>query len=192
MSASRAQVRSSASVTRNWLFEARTSRFRRDLANGWLRRVSPIAPTPGEGLLTEPTPAARSWPRERVFMPLSSHSRINVEASLPRFQCFGIYGSARMAVLQVASTDGLAGCPEYLRHRWGRGFGPGRWRGCACREHDQEAASCLRHTHLTPPIPGYHAFSSRLTLSRKRQSVPSAMIFCGLDLIRPTSRRRRA
>src|SRR5215813_2753698 len=37
-----------------------------------------------------------------------------------------------------------------------------------------------------------YAFSSRLSLFRKRQSVPSAMIFCGLDLIRPTSWRRRA
>ena len=33
------------------------------------RRVSPIAPNPGEGLLTEPTPAVRPWSRERVFMP---------------------------------------------------------------------------------------------------------------------------
>ena len=35
------------------------------------RRVSPIAPNPGEGLLTEPTPAVRSWSRERVLMPHS-------------------------------------------------------------------------------------------------------------------------
>jgi len=34
-----------------------------------LRRVSPIAPNPGEGLLTEPIPAVRPWSRERVFMP---------------------------------------------------------------------------------------------------------------------------
>jgi hypothetical protein len=30
---------------------------------------APISPNPGEGLLTEPTPAVRSWSRERVFMP---------------------------------------------------------------------------------------------------------------------------
>ena len=33
------------------------------------RRVSPVAPNPCEGLLTEPTPAVRPWSRERVFMP---------------------------------------------------------------------------------------------------------------------------
>ena len=32
------------------------------------RRVSPIAPNPGEGLLTEPTPAVRPRSGERVFM----------------------------------------------------------------------------------------------------------------------------
>jgi hypothetical protein len=36
------------------------------------RRVSPVAPRPREGLLTEPTAGAQPWPRERVFMP---HSR---------------------------------------------------------------------------------------------------------------------
>ena len=35
-----------------------------------LRRVSPIAPNTGEGLLTEPTPAAQPDRRELVFMPL--------------------------------------------------------------------------------------------------------------------------
>ena len=39
--------------------------------NGRFRRVSPVAVRPGEGLLTEPTPAVRPWSRERVFMPLS-------------------------------------------------------------------------------------------------------------------------
>jgi hypothetical protein len=34
-----------------------------------MRRVSPIAPNPGDGLLTEPTPAVRPWSWERVFMP---------------------------------------------------------------------------------------------------------------------------
>src|SRR5262252_8002674 len=43
------------------------------LANDRNRRVSPIGPNPGEGLLTEPTPAVRPWSRERVFMPLFSH-----------------------------------------------------------------------------------------------------------------------
>src|SRR5215467_115740 len=41
---------------------------------------------------------------------------------------------------------------------------------------------------LTPP----HAFSSFLSSLRKRQSVPWAMIFCGLDLIIPASCRRSA
>ena len=37
-----------------------------------------------------------------------------------------------------------------------------------------------------------HAFSSRLISFRKRQSVPSAMILLGLDLIMPISWSRRA
>ena len=39
---------------------------------------------------------------------------------------------------------------------------------------------------------GAHTFSSRLSSSRKRHSVLSAIIFCGVDLMRPTSRRRKA
>src|SRR5215472_8542124 len=42
-------------------------------ANGRSRRVSPIAPNPGEGLLTQPTPAVRLWSRERVVVPRSRH-----------------------------------------------------------------------------------------------------------------------
>src|SRR6516165_1787420 len=38
-------------------------------ANGSYRRVSPIASNPGEGLLTEPTPAVQPSSRERVLMP---------------------------------------------------------------------------------------------------------------------------
>jgi len=37
------------------------------------RRGSPIAPNPGGGLLTEPTPAVRPCPRERVLMPQTGH-----------------------------------------------------------------------------------------------------------------------
>ena len=37
-----------------------------------------------------------------------------------------------------------------------------------------------------------HAFSSRLSSLKKRQSAPSAMIFCGLTLIKPASRMRNA
>ena len=39
------------------------------------RRVSPVAPRPGEGPLTEPTAGAQPWPRERVLMPQRSRSR---------------------------------------------------------------------------------------------------------------------
>ena len=39
---------------------------------------------------------------------------------------------------------------------------------------------------------GAHVFSSFLSSLKKRQSVPWAMIFCGLDLIMPTSRSRSA
>ena len=41
----------------------------RELANDRNRRTSPIAARPGEGPLTEPTPAVRPRLRERVFMP---------------------------------------------------------------------------------------------------------------------------
>jgi hypothetical protein len=34
------------------------------------RRVSPVAPNPGEGLLTEPTAGTQPERRELVFMPL--------------------------------------------------------------------------------------------------------------------------
>src|SRR5215470_2605296 len=34
-----------------------------------LRRTSPVAGRPGEGLLTEPTTAVQPWPREHVVMP---------------------------------------------------------------------------------------------------------------------------
>jgi hypothetical protein len=36
--------------------------------------ASPVAPRPREGPLTEPTAVAQPWRRERVLMPLSSHS----------------------------------------------------------------------------------------------------------------------
>ena len=39
-------------------------------ASGFVhRRVSPVAPRRREGPLTEPTPGAQPWPRERVLMP---------------------------------------------------------------------------------------------------------------------------
>jgi hypothetical protein len=53
-------------------------------------------------------------------------------------------------------------------------------------------------TTLTPGLSSRHfrgvsyRFSSFLSSFRKRQSVPRAMIFWGLDLIIPTSLRRRA
>jgi hypothetical protein len=46
--------------------------------------------------------------------------------------------------------------------------------------------------HLRSGTLGTHVFSSRFTWLRNRQSVPSAMIFCGLDLMKPASCRRKA
>jgi hypothetical protein len=44
--------------------------------NDRLRRVvSPVAPRPREGPLTEPTAGVQPWPRERVLMPRSRPSR---------------------------------------------------------------------------------------------------------------------
>src|SRR5215470_15421553 len=55
--------------------KGRTSPFPGEGGKVRNRRVSPIAPNPGEGLLTDPTPAVRSWLRERVFMPHIGHSQ---------------------------------------------------------------------------------------------------------------------
>jgi len=52
----------------------------------------------------------------------------------------------------------------------------------------RKTASGLLHLQKKPT----HAFSSRLSSFRKRQSVFSAMIFCGVDLMNPTSCSRRA
>src|SRR5262249_47579224 len=73
--------------------------------------------------------------------------------------------------------------------------------GCGRRKRGQHAApilsgltSAVLHLHDKSPLRGAipaHTFSSRLTSSRKRQSVASAMILLGFDLIMPTSRSRR-
>jgi hypothetical protein len=52
----------------------RISSFRGDGGKVCNRRVSPVAPRPGEGPLTEPTAGAQPWPRERVLMPLTGRS----------------------------------------------------------------------------------------------------------------------
>jgi hypothetical protein len=54
--------------TATTLHERLTSRLPRGTANGRFRRVSPVAVRPGEGLLTEPTPAVRPWSREPVLI----------------------------------------------------------------------------------------------------------------------------
>ena len=66
----------------------------------------------------------------------------------------------------------------------------------------QEIAAILTDLHRKPPLFKYragrcarglaHAFSSRLSSSRKRQSVPSARSLFGLDSIMPTSWSRSA
>jgi len=44
-------------------------------SNGRFRRISPVAPRPREGPLTEPTADAQPWPRERILMPLKRPCR---------------------------------------------------------------------------------------------------------------------
>src|ERR1700736_2470861 len=46
------------------------------------RCVSPVAPRPGEGPLTEPTAGAQPWPRERVLMPQSRPSTAGQGSSI--------------------------------------------------------------------------------------------------------------
>src|ERR1700746_2256748 len=48
-------------------YEGRTPAPVHRSGNGWLRRVSPVAPRPREGPLTEPTAGARPRPQERVL-----------------------------------------------------------------------------------------------------------------------------
>ena len=43
-------------------------------ANGLNRCFSPVAPRPGQGLLSDHVAAAQPWRRERVFVPLCGHS----------------------------------------------------------------------------------------------------------------------
>ena len=43
------------------------------IRNGGYRRVSPVAPLPREGPLTEPTAGSQPRPQERVLMPLFRH-----------------------------------------------------------------------------------------------------------------------
>src|SRR4029077_15162862 len=58
---------------RRMTVEGRTLRADRDDAEVRNRRVSPVAPNPGKGLLTEPTACAQPERRELVFMPLTGH-----------------------------------------------------------------------------------------------------------------------
>ena len=53
------------------------------IRNGGYRRVSPVAPRPREGPLTEPIAGVQSRPQERVLMPHSSHSSPRTRLSLP-------------------------------------------------------------------------------------------------------------
>ena len=53
--------------------EGRASRFHCCLANGRLRRVSPVAVHPDEGPLTERTAGVQPAQSERVFMPHRRH-----------------------------------------------------------------------------------------------------------------------
>src|SRR5215467_7177142 len=72
--------------------------------------------------------------------------------------------------------------PRHLVRRLTRPVGVRGRNGC-----------CERHRPRRPNAEGCpHAFSSFLSSSRKRQSVPWAMIFCGLDLIIPASCKRSA
>src|SRR5262249_44558880 len=57
------------------------------------------------------------------------------------------------------------------------------------RTHSSAQVALVRRTH--PSSPGSYALSSFFSSFRKRQSVPSAMIFLGLDRIMPASWRRR-
>jgi hypothetical protein len=142
--------------------------------------------------------AVAGGPRVRIHLPPAA-SRTNFELivqTLARYPLpdgiSGLGGGGRIAVLtlrQGCRSDSRASgesqrataCPGRLSQGRHQRSPLG---GVAAR---QNASSSLK-----PPRPSTHAFSSRLSSLRKRQSVPSAMIFFGLFLIMPSSCRRRA
>ncbi len=63
--------------------------------------------------------------------------------------------------------------------------------GTRHRQRGQKPASGQNFCHFYGPLSFAQVFSSRLSSFRNRQSVPSAMIFCGLDLTKPSSCKRR-
>ena len=70
-------------------------------------------------------------------------------------------------------------------------------RRCVARDLRRVRRKCIRldlrrRAELRAPQRAFHAFSSRLSSLKKRQSVPSGIIRAGLDLIRPASRSRKA
>ena len=96
----------------------------------------------------------------------------------PLFMCSPLYG------LSVCPVKGR-GRPEAGAQRTLEGVGWTRWLG-AWDDRDMVLTRLL-HGHLL-----LYPFNSFFSSLKKCQSVPWAMIFCGLLLIIPTSWRRRA
>jgi hypothetical protein len=165
-----------------------------------LRQRSKGAAAERSGIMFEPGSVQRhqvpdGGPRRPLVEPLAAA----VEHDFPGLQ----FGTApywqRAGARWKGHEDELRwerqlGCPRQV-------FGPGQHTrraddaGHTCRrECLQEPASGACHWHSKSPFSLFivYALSSRLTSSRNRQSVPSAMIFCRLDLIRPASCRRNA
>jgi len=98
-------------------------------ANGLNRCFSPVAPRPGQGLLSDHVAGAQSWRRERVFMPTPviapswlKPSRRKRTAIHSEGGCYSMISSARArrdcgtvrpsasAVLRLITSRNLVGC----------------------------------------------------------------------------------
>jgi hypothetical protein len=74
----------SEGLAHHFAFEGDELRLKRTFAVVRYRRVSPIAPPPREGPLTEPTRDAQPWRRERVLTAVPRRYRVFWERSLYR------------------------------------------------------------------------------------------------------------
>ena len=72
---------------------------------------------------------------------------------------------------------------------WSEVSGPSVSRARKCRRLSVRISGLFIRASFTPTV---QPFSSRFSSFRNRQSVPWAMIFCGLDLMSPASWRRSA
>src|SRR6516164_5381725 len=125
--------------------EGRASRFHCCLANGRLRRTSPIAVRPGEGLLSDHIAGAQRGRRELLFMPLCGHSLRSAATAYdaPLRHSFDAYFGRIIGshALSFARTMRRRRTPERHDGHWGLAAGAraGAIRAGFPRERDRPA-----------------------------------------------------